>query len=445
MPPCDILVQEIPWIEPALAVTAWADEPYLAWLDSGGGPGRLNRYSYIAAEPFALAAGLAALEAGLAKWRLPPQAGPVPFGGGAIGFIGYGMARRLHHLPDRHVMPHPAMTMGFYDVLLAFDRQEQRCFLLSSGFPEQGAARGRRAQRRAEATLARLQTCRARSAAVPELRWTPELSQAAYEDRVRRILEYIRAGDIYQANFTTRFTAERPPDLTAFDIHTALRAANPAPFAAFINCGDFALASASPERFISLDASGAIETRPIKGTRPRGAGQAADDRLREELWNSEKDRAENLMIVDLMRSDLGRVAVTGSVAVPALWQVESHASVHHLVSVITAQLRPLLGPVDVLRACLPGGSITGAPKRRAMEIIDEQEASPRGAYCGIIGWIGFDGAMDTSIIIRTISMTGGALMAQAGGGIVADSDPAAEYEEMMVKLRPLLRPFGGWT
>ena len=181
-----------------------------------------------------------------------------------------------------------------------------------------------------------------------------------------------------------------------------------------------------------------METRPIKGTRPRGASAADDARLRAELAASEKDRAENLMIVDLMRNDLGRVAEIGSVAVPALFEVESFAAVHHLVSSITGRLRPGLGPVDLLRATFPAGSITGAPKIRAMEIIDEIEVGRRGPYCGTIAWIGFDGAMDSSVVIRTLVITPETVVAQAGGGIVADSDPAAEYEEMMVKVRPLL-------
>ncbi|MCW2239241.1 anthranilate/para-aminobenzoate synthase component I [Azospirillum canadense] len=258
--------------------------------------------------------------------------------------------------------------------------------------------------------------------------------------RVTRALDYIRAGDIYQANITQRFLADRPAGLDDYALFERLRALSPAPFAAFLNCGPrLRIASASPERFIRLSASGAIETRPIKGTRPRYADPALDAAAAAELVGSVKDRAENLMITDLLRNDLGRVAALGSVRVPVLYGLESFASVHHLVSVVTAQLRPGLGPVDLLRAACPGGSITGAPKIRAMEIIDELEPARRGAYCGSVAWIGFDGAMDSSIVIRSLSLTPDAVVAQAGGGIVADSDPAAEHEEMLVKVRPLLR------
>ncbi|WP_244439515.1 anthranilate synthase component I family protein [Azospirillum baldaniorum] len=257
------------------------------------------------------------------------------------------------------------------------------------------------------------------------------------------MLEYIRAGDIYQANFTQRFLAERRDGLDSYALYRRLRAISPAPFAAYLDCGPrLRIASASPERFIRLSAAGEVETRPIKGTRPRYADPAADAAAAAELVASVKDRAENLMITDLLRNDLGRVSRVGSVRVPTLYGLESFASVHHLVSVVTARLRPGLGAVDLLRAALPGGSITGAPKIRAMQIIDELEVARRGAYCGSVAWLGFDGAMDSSIVIRTLSITPDTVIAQAGGGIVADSDPADEHEEMMVKIRAQLRALG---
>jgi para-aminobenzoate synthetase component 1 len=212
-----------------------------------------------------------------------------------------------------------------------------------------------------------------------------------------------------------------------------------APFSAFLDLGGGrAIASASPERFLSLDASGHVETRPIKGTRPRGSNAEEDARLRWELAQSAKDRAENLMIVDLLRNDLSRVSTPGSVRVPSLCEVESFSAVHHLVSSIQADLAPGKGAVDLLMASFPGGSVTGVPKIRAMEIIQELEPARRGPYCGAIAWLGWDGAMDSSIVIRTVAMAGRDIVVQAGGGIVADSDPAAEYEETLVKARPLL-------
>jgi para-aminobenzoate synthetase component 1 len=336
------------------------------------------------------------------------------------------------------------MVMGFYDMVLAFDRLERRSWILSSGFPESGTARRDRAGQHADEAVARLA---ARPALIKKslksVKWKDDLRSEIYRERVGRILDYIKAGDIFQANFTTAFRAARPEGITPLDIHQALRAKSPAPFGAFLACGNgLALAGISPERFISLDADGRLETRPLKGTAPRGRNPEEDSRLREGLQTSEKDRAENLMIVDLMRNDLGRVAAIGSVRVEALWRIETHPGLHHLVSVVSARLRPGLGAVDVLRAAFPGGSVTGAPKLRAMAIIDELEAAARGAYCGITCWIGFDGAMDSSITIRTLAITPAQIIAQAGGGIVADSEPAAEYEEMLLKISPLLGVFG---
>jgi para-aminobenzoate synthetase component 1 len=219
-----------------------------------------------------------------------------------------------------------------------------------------------------------------------------------------------------------------------------LRALSPAPFSAFLTVPDgTAIASASPERFLGLDAQGHVVTRPIKGTRPRGRTRAEDEALARELVGSEKDQAENLMIVDLLRNDLSRVCRLGSVAVGELAGLESFANVHHLVSEVRGTLFPNLGPVDLLRATFPGGSITGAPKIRAMEIINELEPARRGPYCGAVAWIGFDGAMDSSIVIRTLVIKDGRVAAQAGAGIVADSDPAAEYDETMDKAWALLQ------
>lgn len=269
--------------------------------------------------------------------------------------------------------------------------------------------------------------------------WKSDWSPAGYAAQVGRVLEYIRAGDIYQANFTQRWIARRPAALDALMLYRRLRAISPAPYGALIQDGrGNAIVSASPEQFLTLSADGRVDTKPIKGTRPRSRTPEIDRAMAAELEASEKDRAENLMIVDLLRNDLGRVARTGSVTVPELNRLYSFSSVHHLVSTVTANLRPGLGPFDLLRATFPGGSVTGAPKIRAMEIIDELEAARRGAYCGAIGWIGLDGAMELSIAIRTMTLTGDQVIAQAGGGIVADSDPEAEHAEALTKARPML-------
>ncbi|HEX3982417.1 MAG TPA: aminodeoxychorismate synthase component I [Acidisoma sp.] len=458
-----MLVREISWRPAEEAVASWADDPYLAWLDSGGPPGPRNRTSYLAVAPFqVLEAGpegtrlngqpvpldpFTALARELARFPQADSVGPVPFVGGAVGFLGYELARHLEAVPSPATgrLDMPDMVFGFYNLVLAFDTERHRAWLLSSGLPyAEGPTRQRHAAERADWALARLEETRRRTnAAVPPLPWRRETTRPAYRDKLARILTYISAGDIYQANLTTRFLSETPAGLAPFDIYTKLRRHNPAPFAAYLGCGPGrAVASASPERFISLDRAGRIESRPLKGTRPRGISKSADAALAADLASSVKDRAENLMIVDLLRNDIGRVAEIGSVRVPTLYEVESFPAVHHLVSVIEAQLRPGLGPVDLLRASFPGGSITGAPKIRAMEIIAELEDIPRGPYCGAVAWIGFDGAMDSNIAIRTLTVTPEIIAVQAGGGIVADSDPDAEFEEMMVKVRPLLRALG---
>lgn len=270
------------------------------------------------------------------------------------------------------------------------------------------------------------------------------MSPAEYSRCLAKIKAYIEAGDIYQANLTLRFLAARPERFCTAALYAGLRRLSPAPFGAYLGCGSgTAIVGASPERFLRLDPQGYVETRPIKGTARRGTTSEEDAGLAAGLLASEKDRAENLMIVDLMRNDISRVCEIGSVRVAELFAVEHYAQAHHLVSAVEGRLRPGYGAIDLLRATFPGGSITGAPKIRAMQIIDEVEAGPRGAYCGAIAWIGFDGAMDSAITIRSIVATRSVLLAQAGGGIVWDSNAEAEYEEMCLKVAPLLEAHFG--
>jgi para-aminobenzoate synthetase component 1 len=270
----------------------------------------------------------------------------------------------------------------------------------------------------------------------PGLRST--FSAEGYRAAVARAREYILAGDVFEVNLSQRLSLPfaGPPA----DLYRRLRAANPAPFAAYVGGRAAAVLSASPERFVRVSGS-TVETRPIKGTTARGYTPEHDFALGDDLHVSEKDRAENVMIVDLLRNDLSRVAVDRSVRVPGLWDVERHPTVHHLVSTVTARLRPGLGPVDVLRAAFPGGSITGAPKVRAMEIIHELEPVRRGVYCGSIGYIGFDGSADLSIAIRTVTLARGTAHFSVGGAVVADSDPESEYRETLLKAAGLLRAF----
>ncbi len=428
------MIHEIPWRAPQDCFAALMPAPHLAFLDSAAAGDARSRFSYICVDPFKVLRGAQLAQVAEELARHTPIPGPLPFTGGAAGFFSYDLGLGLEPVASRHGNPMnlPDMAIGFYDTLLGFDHAARRCWLIV------GERAGDDSSERARTLLARL-TQKPAPAPLPKLHWQADMRRDDYIAQVEKILAYIRAGDIYQANFTLRHTAPRPAQLDPASLYLALRQASPAPFAAYLDCGEgLALLSASPERFISLSPGGEIETRPIKGTRPRHADARRDAALAAALAQSPKDRAENLMIADLLRHDIGRAAQIGSVRVPELCKVESFASVHHLVSSVTARLRPGLGAIDLLRATLPGGSITGAPKIRAMQIIDELEPCRRGPYCGIIAWIGFDGAMDSSIIIRTLIVTPSHVLMQAGGGIVADSQADAEYEEMRVKAAPML-------
>jgi para-aminobenzoate synthetase component 1 len=348
--------------------------------------------------------------------------------------------------PGEDDMTFPDLILGFYDVVIAFDHMQQRAWILASGYPEtKVTAQAARAQARIQAFRAKVDT------APQEIRIPPNpdegvkiesnFSRPAYEAAVQRVIDYIYAGDIFQANISQRFRAQLSPDDSPLALYHRLRTINPAPFAAYLDFDDTVIASASPERFLLLRDDW-VETRPIKGTRPRGATPEEDRALADELLDSEKDRAENVMIVDLLRNDLSRVCQDHSVKTPEICVLESFATVHHLVSTVEGRLNPGADAVDLLRATIPGGSITGAPKIRAMEIIAELEPTWRGPYCGNVGYISFSGDMDTSIVIRTYAIRGDQVTFQAGGGIVADSDPAAEYDETIDKARALIDALG---
>lgn len=432
--------RELSWIEPVTAFQALASHAPLVFLDSAAVGDPRATTSYIALDPLAVLRlnNGAELPAWLKTARpqddVCPPDWPFAFKGGAIGWLGYEAGLAVAGIATRHA-PIPGLApgwFGMFDLVLGFEHASKRCFALAAGTPGANAATRL-------ATLAASLTQPCALPTLPLLRWRAETPRAEYEAKIEQLRLYIAAGDVYQANLTTRYAAPRPGGFNEAACHAALRARSPAPFAAFINMGSgTALCSASPERFLSVQASGRVETRPIKGTTPRHPNPAQDATNAAALRENPKERAENLMITDLLRNDIGQLCETGSVRVPELFTVESFAQAHHLVSAITGQLRPGVSAADLLLACSPGGSITGAPKHRAMQIIDELEDAPRGAYCGSIAWIGLDGAMDSSIIIRTIVATPDRLYAQAGGGITWDSTPAAEYDEMMLKLSPLV-------
>jgi para-aminobenzoate synthetase component 1 len=332
--------------------------------------------------------------------------------------------------------------VGFYGAVAAFDHVEGRAWVSAIGAPaEEGAQATKLARQRADELEHLLSQAvdapppRAQSP-VADFAITSNFTHKDYVAAVARAKDYIAAGDIYQVNISQRLSA--PLATASFDLYRRLCQSNPAPFAAYFETPDAAIISCSPERFIQVRGR-EVETRPIKGTRPRGATPEEDARLAAELLASEKDRAENVMIVDLERNDLGRVCEFGSVYVPELFVLESFATVHHLVSTVRGRLRPDATALDCLRASFPGGSITGAPKVRSMEIIEELEPTRRGVYTGAIGYLCFSGDMDVNIVIRTLVVKDGVAHFQVGGGIVADSQPEAEYEETLDKGRALAR------
>lgn len=353
----------------------------------------------------------------------------LPFQGGALGLFGYDLGRHIEVLPDQAQadITLPDMAVGIYDWALIADHQQKTLTLLSYRDVEQ------RWQWLSQQPA---------NAVVPFAlthHWQANMTRQQYGEKFRRIQDYLRSGDCYQINLAQRFSAPYQGDEWQAFCH--LSASNRAPFSAFLRLPQNAVLSVSPERFLWL-ADQQIQTRPIKGTLPRLADITQDAEQTRILGSSEKDRAENLMIVDLLRNDIGRVALPGSVHVPELFVVEPFPAVHHLVSTITATLPVTTPATELLRACFPGGSITGAPKVRAMEIIEELEPHRRNAYCGSIGYISFCGTMDSNIAIRTLFTEQGRIYCSAGGGIVADSQEQAEYQETFDKVGRILPLLG---
>lgn len=422
------------------------DHPWPVWLDSGRPFSDQGRFDILTADPVATLVTRGAEStwyAGDSTGRshadpldlLGELLGPkretvpgLPFVGGAIGYFGYDLARRFVPLPNLALDAErlPELAVGVYDWALILDHVARRACLVGWD------------ARRLDTWAARLSAPVARAAREPFRTLGPvesNLTHACYLQALARIRDYLIAGDGYQVNLAQRFAAPATGD--AWTAYQRLRALNAAPFSAYLSTPDVQILCSSPERFLQVR-DGWVETRPIKGTRPRSLDPAEDARLAESLRLSAKDRAENVMIVDLLRNDLGRVCATGSVRVPALFEIETFARVHHLVSTVKGRLAAGRTALDLLRAAFPGGSITGAPKRRAMEIIEELEPNRRGVYCGAIGYLGFDGAMDTNIVIRTLVQADGIARFWAGGGIVIDSDPESEYRETYHKAAPLL-------
>jgi para-aminobenzoate synthetase component 1 len=471
------------------------DQPYVALLENPGEPSELGRYAYFCRAPIwvfrskrarcwagppgaerelegspldELARLLAHWQAGCSTWEdaLPP------FCGGAIGYLGYELLHVIEDIPvlrpelDRDTQALPDISLALFDLVFATDLIEQRSFVLATGFgdtlalAEQAAAErldeGRRALERFRMPPARaadVAPLRALAAAerarhprlhaddLPARGITATIDRAGYLASIERIQQEILDGNAFEVCLTQRFDIELSPgelEPSARELYEVLRAVNPAPMSAYLRMPEAEILSASPERFVKLDRSGVVETRPIKGTRPRGRSEAEDLTLADDLRTAEKDRAENLMIVDLCRNDLGKLARFGSVRVTELCGVHPYEFTWQMVSTIRAQLRDGLGPVELLRACFPGGSMTGAPKIEAMKIIHRLEPTERGVFSGAIGLFDFDGAVDLAIVIRTLIRTGPRLSFHVGGAIVADSDPAEEYQETLDKAHGLV-------
>ncbi len=419
--------------------------PHLLFLDSSA-QGILGRYSFLAADPVAVAGSPEAARQLLRPHQHAPLPGLPPFQGGIAGYVGYDWGAELERVtrpaPDPCTPQMPDVVLALYDWVIAWDHADGKAWIISTGIGNggRGTGDGRARERlgwvrdRLGAPLPADQGLAPRPAS-PVL--VSNFTRAEYETAVCRIRDYIAAGDVYQVNLAQRF--HTPFAGSALALYRRLRARNPAPFGAYLELAGAAITSISPERFLKLDATTRVaEARPIKGTRPRGSSPGTDNALARELLASEKDRAENVMIVDLLRNDLGKVCRPGSVTVPTLFALESHPTVHHLVSTVTGVLAGGMDAFDLLRAAFPGGSVTGAPKIRAMQIIAELERAARGLYCGAIGYISTTGAMDFNIPIRTIVLQGGTATFHAGAGIVWDSEPAAEYDETLAKARTLI-------
>ncbi|MCB1681211.1 MAG: aminodeoxychorismate synthase component I [Alphaproteobacteria bacterium] len=453
-------VHEIADLDPLQAYSAVRSLPYSLLLDSADPSHPGSRYSFVMAypietvetkngktmitnwdqrltlpgDPFAILRER--MEAWIQKARTVPNL--PPFQGGAAGYFGYDLGRFIETLPEtaQDNPEIPDMAVGLYDQVYAYDHKQNKGWVITH------AKNQKEAERKREFFLAQLTREQPDPTYSPlGLKWTSNIHQTEYLKKIKQVIEYIYAGDIFQANIAQRFAATLPENYDSFGHYIVLREINPAPFACYMNLGKVKISSASPERFLNVNSRREVVTMPIKGTRPHVADPQQDRLYREELLNSEKDRAENIMIVDLLRNDLSKVCQPDSISAHNLCQLETFASVHHLVSTVRGSLKKERDALDLLRACFPGGSITGAPKIRAMEIIEEMEPTRRGPYCGSMAYIGFDGQMDSNILIRTLVYDGNSVTFQTGGGIVADSDPGAEYQETLDKARALFRSF----
>lgn len=435
------------------------DGNYPFFLDSGMDSKKLGRYSFIGVDPFLMIKSegnrvsieengkiktidgnpLDILQENLNLYKIEKE--EIPFVGGGVGYFSYELAHLMEKLPNtvKKDVDIPEMVMGFYDGIIIIDHRDDKKYIGAIGFKENIEEIINKIEDSIEQHKNKLktkETIKIEKKILKNRDINSNMTKDYYLESIKKLKDYIYSGDIYQVNFTQRFECDFEGDSN--ELYKNLKTINPAPFAAYLDFGEGKIISSSPERFIKLT-DGTIETRPMKGTRPRGKTIEEDEKLKAELVNSGKDRAELLMIVDLMRNDISRIAKTGSVNVTELFHLEEYATVLQMVATIKGKLKDELSTVDIIKATFPGGSITGAPKIRAMEIIDELETTTRNIYTGSIGYLGFDGDMDLNIAIRTIILKDKKAYFQVGGGIVWDSDPHEEYEESLVKGRALVK------
>ncbi len=462
------LIEEIDIeLSPLDAFELFRNKPFTFFLDSGMDAGKLGRYSFIGNGPFLVLSSHGSeitltrgtersslsgnpfdvLNHFLEVYRLDSCSSPVPFTGGAVGYFSYDLCHFIERLPCSAAddLQLPECYFGFYDLVVAFDNLQGRAYIISTGFPElREPERMERANQRLKEVKEKLADVSPSDADRPftpisspkeQVSLVGGFTHKEYVDAVEKCRQYIINGDIFEVNLSQRF--ETVLSITPYELYKRLRQINPAPFACYLSFEEVSVVSASPERFLRLRGDW-VETRPIKGTRPRGKSLEEDEALANELLSSVKDRAENIMIVDLERNDLGRVCRFGTVKVTELAILEVFPTVFHLSSTVEGQLREGKNGIDLLKATFPGGSITGAPKVRAMEIIDELEPTRRSVYTGNIGYLSFNGDIDLNIAIRTFLVKGNRAYFQVGGAVVYDSDPEDEYQETLDKARALI-------
>ncbi|SHJ17654.1 aminodeoxychorismate synthase, subunit I [Geosporobacter subterraneus DSM 17957] len=436
--------------------TIFKDRSYSFFLDSGMDHEKLGKYSFIGFDPLLVFKSkneqieiieesqtsiyygnpLNKLKEIIDRYKMDYKS-EMPFVGGLVGYLSYDLCHHIERLPRRAIddIDIPDCYFGVYDGIIIIDHRQNTVYIAALGIKTP-------ADQRVQTIEDEIAKAEQRGVSIEvkmnprEVDFKANMTKEVYLEAIEKVRKYIRAGDIYQANFTQRFECNLED--SPYELYGKLRTINPAPFASLLDFGDVAIVSSSPERFIQIK-NRIMETRPIKGTRPRGKTPEEDMQNRQDLLTSEKDQAELLMIVDLERNDLGRVSKTGTVKVTELFHLEEYATVYHLVSTIVGEMKEECDVVDCISATFPGGSITGAPKIRAMEIIDELEPTQRNIYTGSIGYIGFNGDTDLNIVIRTIVCKNGKAYFQVGGGIVWDSDAEMEYEETLHKGRALFK------